>query len=72
MSVKGRKKYADKMKRVVECLQGEHGIGAKEESAWALKPPTHSEGFVVGRVWAIARIGLTSPVKTVAEARLEF
>jgi len=59
------------MKRVVECLQGEHGIGAQEESAWALKPLTNSEGFEVCKVWAIARIGLTSPVKKVAEARLE-
>jgi len=71
MSVKGGKKYVDEMKRVVECLQGEHGLGAKEESAWALKPPTSSEGFVVSKVWAIVRIGLTSPVKKVALARLE-
>ena len=46
-------------------------VGAQEESVWALKPPTNSEGFVVSKVWAIARIGLTSPVKKVAEARLE-
>jgi len=71
MSVKGRKKHVNEMKRVVECLQGEHGLGAKEESAWALTPPTNSEGFVVGKVWAIARIGLTSPMKKVAEARFE-
>jgi len=71
MSVKGRKKHADEIKRVIGCLQGEHGLGAKEESAWALKPPTNSEGFVVGKVWAIARIGLTSPVKKVADTRLE-
>jgi len=43
MSVKGKKKHADETKRVIECLQGEHKIGAKEESAWALKPPTNSE-----------------------------
>jgi len=67
MVLKGMPWVADEMKRVVECLQGEHGIGAQEESAWALKPPTNSEG----KVWAIARIGLTSPVKKVAEARLE-
>ena len=71
MSVKGRRKHADEMKRVLKCLQGEHGIGGKEESDWALKPPTNSEGFVVGKVGAIARIGLTSPVKKVSEARLE-
>jgi len=71
MSVKGRKKHADEMKRVVEYLQGEHGLGAKEESTWALKPPTNQEGFVVGKVWAITRIGLISPVKKVAEARHE-
>ena len=46
-------------------------VGAQEESVWALKPPTNSEGFVVGKVWAIARIGLTSPVKKVAETRLK-
>ena len=48
-----------------------HGSVAKKESVWALKPPTNSEGFLVGKVWAIARIGLTSPVKKVTEARLD-
>jgi len=71
MSVRVRIKHVDEMKRVVECLQGEHGLGAKKKSAWALTTPTNSEGFVVGKVWAIARIGLTSPVKKIAEARLE-
>jgi len=56
---------------VVEFLQGEHGLGAKKESACALKPPTNSEGFVVDKVWAITRIGLTSPVKKVTETRLD-
>jgi len=27
-----------------------HGSVAKKESVWALKPPTNSEGFVVGKV----------------------
>jgi len=71
MSVRGRKKHVDELKKVVECLQGEHGLSAKKECARALTTPTNSEGFVVGEVWAIARIGLTSPVKKVAEARLE-
>jgi len=43
MTVKGTKQHADDMKRVVECLQGGNVLGAKEESAWALKPPTNSE-----------------------------
>jgi len=38
-------------------------FGPKKESAWALKPPTNPEGFVIGEEWAIARIGLTSPVE---------
>ena len=61
------------MKRVVEswCLQGEHGLGVKEECAWALTPPTNSERFVVSKVWVITRIELTSFVKKVAEARLD-
>ena len=71
MSVKGLQKHVTEMKRVAECLQGQHGLGTKEESAWALTPSTYSEGFVVSKVWAIARIGLTSPVKKVSEARLE-
>ena len=71
ISVKGRQKHADEMKRVVECFQGEHGLRSREESAWVLTPPTNSEGFVVGKVWAFARIELTLPVKKGAEARLE-
>ena len=70
ISVEGTKKDAGEMKSVVElwCLQGEHGSGAKEECAWALTPPTNSEGFVVSKVWVITRIKLTS-LKKVAEAR---
>jgi len=35
ISVKGTKKDVGEMKRVVEswCLQGEHGLGVKEECA---------------------------------------
>jgi len=42
MTFKGIPKHEDNTKRVVECVQGEKGLGAKQESAWALKPPTNS------------------------------
>jgi len=58
-----QKKKENKMKRVFVYVQGKYRLGALKKSAWALKPPTNSEGFVVGKVWAITRIGLTSRVK---------
>ena len=38
--------HEDKMIRVKECLQGQHGFGSQEECQWTLKPPTDVEWFV--------------------------
>ena len=39
ITVTGTNKHPDELKRVVECLQGKHGLGAKEECEWALNSP---------------------------------
>jgi len=57
--------------RVEECLQGQHGFVSQEECQWALKPPTNVEGFVSGKIWAIARVGGTSDVRKVEKERLD-
>jgi len=43
----------------------------QEECQWALKPPTNVEGFVSGKIWAIARVGDTSDVCRVEKQRLD-
>jgi len=56
---KATKEHEDEMIRVKGCLQGQHGFESQEECQWALKPPTNVEGFVSGKIWAIARVGDT-------------
>jgi len=51
------RQHEDEMIRVMEYLQ--------EECQWALKPPTDVEGFVRGKIWAIARVGDTPDVRKV-------
>jgi len=53
-------------------LQGQHGFESQEECQWALKPPTDVEGFVSGKIWAIARVGDTSDVRKVEKQRLDL
>jgi len=65
------KEHEDKMIRVNECLQGQHGFESQEECQWALKPPTNVMGFVSGKIWAIARVGDTSDVRKVEKQRLD-
>ena len=64
--------YEDEMVKVMDChgLQGEHGFEPQEECQWALVPPTDVEGFVGGKIWAIARVGDTSDVRKVEKQRL--
>jgi len=59
------------MIRVKECLQGQHGFESQEECQWALKSPTDVEGFVSGKIWAIARVGDTLDVHKVKTQRLD-
>ena len=68
---KATKAHEDEMIRVKECLQGQHGFESQEECQWALNPPTNVEGFVSGKIWAIARVGDTSDVRQVEKQRLD-
>ena len=63
--------HEDEMIRVKECLQGQHCIESQEECQWALKPPTDVEGFVSGKIRAIARVGDTLEVRKVEKQRLD-
>jgi hypothetical protein len=65
------REHEDEMIRVKECLQGQHGFESQEECQWALNPPTNVEGFVSGKIWAIARVGDTSDVRQVEKQRLD-
>jgi len=65
------REHEDEMIRVKECLQGQHGFESQEECQWALKPPTNVEGFVNGKIWAIARVGDTSDEHKVEKPRLD-
>ena len=72
---KATKEHEDEMIRVKECLQGQHGFESQEECQRALNPPTNVEGFVSGKIWAIARVGDTSecaPGGTATIALVEF
>ena len=42
------------MVKVVECLQGVHGFKTQADCQWALLPPSDVNGFVSGKIWAIA------------------
>jgi len=64
------REHEDEMPRVKEWLQGPHGFESLEECQWSLKPPTNVEGFVSGKIWAIARVGDTSDVRKVGKQRL--
>jgi len=63
--------HRKEMIRVVECLQGTHGLASAQECQWALHPPENTEGFVSGKIWIIARVGETSDVTEVAKQRLK-
>jgi len=59
------REHEDEMIRVKQYLQCQHGFESQEECHCALKPPTNVEGFVSGKIWAIARVGDTSDVRKV-------
>jgi len=50
------------MIRVVECLRGTHRLASAQECQRALHPPENTEGFINGKIFAIARVGETSDV----------
>ena len=58
------------MVKVKECLQARHGFETQEECQWTLVPPTNVNGFVSGKIWAIARVGDTSDVRKVEKQQL--
>ena len=64
------REHEDAMVKVKECLQARHGFETQEECQWTLVPPTNVNGFVSGKIWAIARVGDTSDVRTVEKQRL--
>jgi len=67
------REHKDEMIRVKECFQDQHGFESQEECPWALKPPTDIEGFVSGKIWAIARVvGDISDVRKVEKQRLDL
>ena len=67
---KATREHVDEMVKVKKCLQGQHGFESQEECQWTLVPPTDVEGFVSGRIWAIARVRDTSDVLKVEKQRL--
>jgi len=64
------REHEKEMVRVVECLQGVHGFKSQLDCQWALLPPAEVNGFVSGKIWAIARLGATSDVREVEKQRL--
>ena len=65
------REHEDEFIRVKECFQSQHGFESQEECQWALEPLTDVEGFVNGKIWAIARVGDTSDVRKVEKQRLD-
>ena len=70
MDKKATREHDDEMVKVKECLQSQHGFESQEKCQWALVPPTDVEGFVSGKIWAIARVEDTSYVRKVETQRL--
>jgi len=64
--------HEDEMIRVKEWLQGQPGFESQEECHRALKPPTNVEGFISGKICAIARVGDTSVVRKVEKQRFDL
>jgi len=64
------REHEDAMVKVKECLQARHGFETQEECQWTLVPPTNVNGFVSGKIWAIARVGDTSDVRKVEKQQL--
>jgi len=62
---KARREHDDEMVKVKEHLQAQHGVESQEACQWALVPPTDVEGYVSGKIWAIARVGDTSDVRKI-------
>jgi len=58
------------MVKVIEFLQGVHGFESKEDCQWVLLPPSDVNGFVSGKICAIARLGATSDMREVEKQRL--
>jgi len=67
---KGDKGACEETQNVKECLQGKHGFESQEQCQWMLLPPTDVDGFVGGKIWAIARVGDMSDVRKVEMQRL--
>ena len=63
-----RKEHEREMERVVQCLQGKHGLTSLEACKWALTPPS---GFRKRNFWAIARLGWSLDTTLVTEQTLE-
>jgi len=61
---KGDKGACQEMQNVMECLQGKHGFESPQ------RLPTDVDGFVRGKIWAIARVGDMSDVRKVKMQRL--
>ena len=67
---KATREHVEEMEKVMEFLQGKHGFESQKQCQWALLPPTDVDGFVSGKIWAIARVGDTSDVCKVEEQQL--
>ena len=67
---KATREHAEEIENIMECLQGKHGFESQEQCQWALLPPTDVDGFVSGKIRAIARVGHTSDVRKVEMQRL--
>jgi len=70
LDTEATREHEEKMVKVIECLQGVHGFESEEEYQWTLLPPTDVNGFVSGKIWAIARLGATSDVREVERQHL--
>ena len=47
-----------------------HGFKTQADCQWALLPPSDVDGFVSGKIWALARLGATSDVREVERQNL--
>ena len=53
-----------------KCVRGQHDFESQKECQWALVPPYDVDGFVSGKIWAIAWVGDTSDVRQVQKQRI--
>ena len=49
------REHEQEMVKVVECLQGVHGLKSQADCQWALRPPSDVNGFVSAKILEVGR-----------------